>query len=297
MSHPLTISLGEILWDVLPDGKVLGGAPANVAWHAAQLGADAHIVSAVGEDSLGQEILERLKAMRLDTSTIISLPDVPTSTVDATLDPGGNATYVIHENVAWDRLPVTGPVLDLAEKAKAINFGSLSQRNENGKLTTHAILDIVTPEAIKIFDINLRPPFVDKEVLHLGFQRATVVKMNHDELPAVAEMFQWTLKPENSMVQLLEAYPNVRHLLVTKGAEGAWWQTRERLLHQAPPAGGKVVDTIGAGDSVTAAVMLGLLKGWDEERILTAALEIASFVCSSRGGTPELPEGIRKKFL
>ncbi len=296
MSRPLTISLGEILWDVLPDGKMLGGAPSNVAWHAAQLGADAHIVSAVGDDPLGKEILDRLKAMHLDTSTIVSLPDVPTSTVDAKLDAAGNATYVIHENVAWDRLPVTGPVLDLAEKAKAINFGSLAQRQENGKVTTHAILDIVTPEAIKIFDINLRPPFVDKEILHLGMQRATVVKMNHDELPAVAEMFQWTLNPDDSMIQLLEAYPNVKHLVVTKGAEGASWQTPEKLIHQAPPAVAKVADTIGAGDSVTAAVMMGLLKGWEVEKILETALEIASYVCSCRGGTPELPEGIKSKF-
>ena len=294
---PLTISLGEILWDVLPDGKVLGGAPSNVAWHAAQLGADAHVVSAVGDDDLGHEILDSLRAMRLDVGTIAVLPGIRTSTVDAVLDASGNATYTIHENVAWDHLPVTDAVLALAARADAINFGSLGQRHAAGRASTHAILDAVGPDAIKIFDINLRPPFIDRGILDAGLARATVVKMNHDELPILAGMFGWAGDPEAGMGQLLEAYPGVRHLVVTKGADGAWWRTRKELHTMRPPAVEKLQDTIGAGDSVTAACMMGLLRGWREADILKAAMDISSFVCSRRGGTPELPNKIKDQFL
>lgn len=297
MEKPLTISLGEVLWDILPDGKALGGAPTNVAWHAAQLGADAHVVSAVGDDELGREILDRLAEMRLDITDIAVIPDVRTSTVDAHLDANGNATYTIHENVAWDHLPASPSILDLASRADAINYGSLAQRHENGRAATHAILDAINPDAIKIFDINLRPPFIDREILDAGIARATVVKMNHDELPILADLFQWTCSPEDGMAQLLEAYPGVQHLVVTRGADGAMWKTRKELLHLRPQPPEKLIDTIGAGDSVTAACMMGLLRGWKEERILQAAMDVASFVCSSRGGTPELPDRIKAPFF
>lgn len=297
MKKPLTIALGEVLWDVLPDGKSLGGAPTNVAWHAAQLGADAHVISAVGDDPLGREILDNLKRMRLDVSTVSILPGVPTSTVDARLDAAGNATYTIHENVAWDHLPATADMLALAARADAVNFGSLAQRHPTGRASTHAILDAVNPDAIKVFDINLRPPFIDKEILDAGLRKATVIKMNNDELPVLAGMFGWTGEPESAMTRLLEAYPGVRHLVVTKGADGAWWRSREKLHFKAPPPVERMCDTIGAGDSVTAACMLGLLKGWREDDILAAAMNIASFVCSSRGGTPELPDRIKDQFL
>lgn len=298
MSKPLVLSLGEVLWDVLPDGRTLGGAPSNVAWQAAQMGADAHIVSAVGDDELGREAIDKLKKKGLGTSTIAVLQGIPTSTVDAVLDESGAASYTIHENVAWDHLPVSDEVLNLAAEAKGMNFGSLAQRNEVGKASTHAILDIVNPDAVRVFDVNLRPPFIDRNVLDAGMARATVVKMNHDELPLIAGMFEWTATPEAAMVQLLEAYPEVKHVVVTKGDEGAWWQARGKdLIYRKPTPVEKIADTIGAGDSVTAAVMMGLLKGWKEEDILERAMEVASFVCSQRGGMPELPEALKAKFL
>lgn len=297
MSKPLILSLGEVLWDVLPDGRTLGGAPSNVAWQAAQLGGEAHIVSAVGDDDLGREAIDKLKKMGLGTSTIAVLQGIPTSTVDAKLDSSGAATYTIHENVAWDHLPVSDEVLNLAAEAKGMNFGSLAQRNDVGKASTHAILDIVNPDAVKVFDVNLRPPFIDKNVLDSGMSRATVVKMNHDELPQIAGMFGWTATPEAAVLQLLAAYPNVRHVVVTKADEGAWWQPRDKaLIHRKPTPVEKIADTIGAGDSVTAAIMMGLLKGWKEEDILDRAMEIASFVCSQRGGMPELPAALKSKF-
>ena len=297
MGKPVTLSLGEVLWDILPDGKALGGAPSNVAWHTNQLGADAHIVSAVGDDELGREILDALRNMNLDVSTIAVLPGIPTSTVDAHLDAAGNATYTIHENVAWDHLPVTDEILAIASEAQGVNYGSLGQRHATGRATTHAILDAVSPDAVKIFDLNLRKPFIDKDILDAGMERATVVKMNHDELPAICAMFHWAETPEEGMQQLLQAYPNVRHLIVTKADQGAWWQTRDELHYMQPPKPEKMVDTIGAGDSVTAVAMMGLLKGWKEADILETAMKVASFVCSRRGGTPELPASLKGPFL
>jgi fructokinase len=294
---PLTVSLGEVLWDILPDGKALGGAPTNVAWHAAQLGADAHVVSAVGDDDLGMEILRRLREMRLNVTVVATIGDRPTSTVEARLDDRGNASYVIHENVAWDHLPVSPEILALAARADAVNFGSLAQRHPAARKSTLAILDAANPDAIRIFDINLRPPFIDRDVLDGGLRRASVVKMNEDELPVLADLFSWDGTPETAMARLLGDYPNLRHAIVTRGCNGAWWRTRERLIARRPAGCAKVVDTIGAGDSVTAASMMGLLKGWDEERILETALEIASFVCGSRGGTPELPAELKAAFL
>lgn len=297
MSKPVTLSLGEILWDVLPDGKTLGGAPANVAWHLSRLGAEAHIVSAIGNDDLGQEILQTLTDKHLDTGCIAVLDAVPTSTVTASLDASGNASYTIHENVAWDHLPLANAVLELAGKAQAVNYGSLGQRHPTGRATTHAILDAVSPDAVKVFDVNLRPPFINRDTLDLGLARATVVKMNHDELPQISALFGWTTVPEDAMPQLLEAYPNVKHVLVTKGGAGAWWQTRTALHHCLPPKPAKLADTIGAGDSVTAASIMGLLKGWEEEKILASAMAIASYVCSQRGGMPQLPDDLTKIFL
>jgi Sugar kinases, ribokinase family len=156
------MSIGEVLWDVLPDGKELGGAPTNVAWHCAQLGADAHVASAVGKDPLGDEILESLKRMRLDLSAVSVIPDKPTSTVDAVISPEGNATYVIHENVAWDAMPASPAALALAAKADGVNFGSLGQRGEAGRLATQAIVDATPAACLRIFDINLRTGFYSK---------------------------------------------------------------------------------------------------------------------------------------
>ncbi len=294
---PLTLSLGEVLWDMLPDGKALGGAPTNVAWHASQLGADAHVVSAVGDDSLGKEILVQLNDMGLKLNAVATVPGKKTGTVEASLDAGGNASYVIHENVAWDFLPVTPEILDLASRADAVNFGSLAQRTALGQEATQTILAAVKPEAWRVFDINLRAPFVYKNVLDGGMRLANVLKMNKEELPLVAGMFGWTDQPEAAISQLLAAYPNINHVIVTQGSEGAWWHDTDTLHRVGPGKCDTVMDTIGAGDSVTAGSMMGLLKGWPVETIVANALDIAAFVCGSRGGTPELPPSLTEKFL
>ncbi len=295
-AKPVTMSLGEVLWDILPDGKSLGGAPTNAAWHLAQLGADAHVVSAVGEDALGKEILDRLRAMHLNVEATITIKDKPTSTVEAKLSPEGNATYIIHEDVAWDHMPVSEEILAIARKCQAVNFGSLAQRGTKGRQSTCAILDATPVGTIRVFDINLRPPFIYKEVLADGLARATVVKMNETELPVLSKLFGWPDQPEAAIEEMLARHTNLAHAVITQGSEGAWWHDRKRLIKRKPTSNPKVQDTIGAGDSVTAVTMMGLLKGMEAERILEIALEIASFVVSSRGGMPELPANLKNLF-
>lgn len=294
---PVTLSLGEVLWDVLPDGRELGGSPTNAAWHAAQLGADAHVVSAVGADDLGREATDILQKKGLNIAEIAVIPGVPTSTVDAILSPDGNATYVIHENVAWDRMPATPSILALAAKARGLNFGSLSQRGATTRASTLAILDASPADAVRVFDINFRPPFIFRDVLSDGLKRSTVVKMNNDELPVLAKLFGWSDNEEKAIEDIFASFANLKHVVVTRGADGAWWHNRKRLYKRRPRTQPKIVDTIGAGDSVTASTMMGLLKGWDEERILEAALDVASFVCTRRGGMPELPDELKAPFL
>ncbi|MDR1534319.1 MAG: carbohydrate kinase [Planctomycetota bacterium] len=294
---PVAISLGEVLWDVLPDGKTLGGAPSNVGRHLAQLGCEAHIVSAVGDDDLGREAIAYLRDKGLNVENVAILAGAPTSTVDATLDPAGNATYVIHEDVAWDRLPVTGAILALAGRAEAINFGSLALRSPAGRRAGFAVLDATPAAAVRMFDLNLRQPFIFPEILREGLARATVVKMNDDELGMMTGMFGLAKRPERAIEDLLAAYPNLRHLVVTRGAEGAWWHDRRALLKRGPAASPRVVDTIGAGDSFTAVGMCGLLRGMEVKEVLRAALIVAAYVCSRRGGMPELPAELKRLVM
>ncbi len=296
-SRPVTLSLGEVLWDMLPDGKALGGAPTNVAWHCAQLGADAHVASAVGKDELGDEILVRLRSMNLDVSAVSIIPDKPTSTVDAMISPEGNATYVIHKDVAWDWMPVSEQARALARQAQGLNFGTLSQRGSMGCETTHTLLNETPADCLRIFDINLRPPDVHKNILQAGFEKATVVKMNDAELPVIADMFGLGEEPEAAMASLFESYANLQHIVVTRGSRGVWWHNKRKLYGKLPAMAVKAVDTIGAGDSFTASIMMGLLKGWDVEKIMDAALAVAAFVCTQRGGTPELPASLKDPFL
>lgn len=288
VERPLTISLGEILWDCLPTGKLLGGAPANVGWHAKQLGADARVVSAVGDDELGHEILRRLDEMGLGHETVEVIKDKPTSTVDAVLDAHGVPTYTIHKDVAWDVMPATAKAINLAKTAKAINFGSLYQRSGNGRKVTRAILLATPADCLRVFDINLRPPFVYPDVIKDTLELTTVVKLNHEELAYLANHFSWPDDPRSALEELRKNYPNIKHAVVTRGPDGVWWMSADGF-YSCPGKKVKVVDTIGAGDSFTAVIIMGLLAGRPVDRIMEAALTVAGFVCSQPGATPVLP--------
>lgn len=286
---PVTLSLGEVLWDMLPDGKALGGAPANVARHLAQFGFEAHLVSAVGGDGLGREAVASLSAMGVKTDRVAVVEGADTGTVDVVLTGAGNACYVIHEGVAWDHTPLTAETLALAKRARAINFGSLGFRCETSRRTGFAVLEAAPADCLRVFDFNLRPPFVYQGLVQRLVENATVVKMNEEELAATADIFYFSKTPECAIGDLLNWNPYLEHVIVTRGEKGAWWHNRRTLLERRPAGGARVADTIGAGDSFTAAVIAGLLRGMGEEETLEAALAVASFVCTRRGGMPELP--------
>jgi fructokinase len=287
--RPLILAVGEILWDLLPSGKQLGGAPANFAYHAAQLGADARTISAVGADPLGSEILGRLRELQLDTNLISIDAKRPTGSVTVALGPQGQPTYTIHENVAWDFLPWTPEQLDVVRKADCICFGSLAQRSPVSRHTVHAIIDTTPRGAIRVFDINLRQHYYDAHVIESSLNLADVLKINDEELPVLGKLLALT----NPIPQhLFKRFESLRLIALTRGGVGSVLYahdgaTDEHPGYPVPPA--YLVDTIGAGDAFTAAVAVGLLRKLPIPRINDAANRLASYVCTQRGATPIIP--------
>lgn len=290
------VSVGEVLWDILPSGRVLGGAPANVAWHALQLGSEAHVVSAVGDDEPGRDIVAALDRMGLGTASIAAVAGKPTGAVDAQIDADGNACYTIHADVAWDYIGATQDTLDLAAGADALAFGSLASRSPASASAIRRILAAASPRALRILDINLRSPHFSRETLAAVLEMATVLKVNHEELPILADLFGLPAAAEETLAELMRRYPGLTSIIVTRGAAGAWWFDAGGLVGMAPEESVDVVDTVGAGDSFTAAATLGLLKGWEKQKILGNALRVASRVCACRGATPVLPDSLKQAF-
>lgn len=269
---PRVFSLGEVLWDLLPSGPVLGGAPANFACHARALGAETTLVSRVGDDESGREILARLPhdAIQVD-------PKRPTGTVSVTLE-AGQPHYTIHENVAWDAIEPDTHV----READAVCFGSLAQRSSISRVSIQQMVAATRPDALRVFDINLRQSFYSREVIETSLALANVLKLNDAELPVIEEMF--ALRG----IETIAVRFDLRAVALTRGAAGsALWADGARVEHPGVPA--TVRDTIGAGDSFTAALTLGLLAGRPLDRILDHANRVAAYVCSQSGATPPLP--------
>lgn len=291
------VSVGEVLWDILPSGRVLGGAPSNVAWHALQLGSGAHVVSAVGDDAAGRDILAALDGMGLiGTGSIGVVAGKPTGTVDARIDARGNASYVIHADVAWDYISATPEVLELVGGADAVAFGSLASRSSVSAAAIRRILAAAAPRALRVLDINLRPPHFSRETLAAVLEMCTVLKVNHEELPVLADLFGLPGGEAAALPELMRRYSGLTGIIITRGAAGAGWFDADGLVGMAPEGSVTVVDTVGAGDSFTAAAVLGLLKGWEKRKILANALRVASHVCSCRGATPVLPDALKQDF-
>lgn len=281
------VGLGEILWDLLPAGAQLGGAPANFACHAQGLGASASIVSCVGADNYGSNARRILRDRGIDISAISTTEEAPTGTVKVTLDPAGVPTFEIIQNVAWDRLPWSEQLGDLAARTDAVCFGSLGQRSPLSRETIQKFVATTRPEAWRIFDINIRPPFCSPEVTLSSLELANALKLNDNEVPKIAEWCGLTGSPEEILIQLAERYA-LRAVALTLGADGAWlW--RDGTAHHSPGVATTIADTVGAGDSFTAAWSLGLLRGEQLETIGDRACRIAAYVCSQPGGTPPLP--------
>jgi fructokinase len=283
-TQPLIVGLGEILWDVLPSGKHLGGAPANFAFHSKALGAIGVPASAVGDDELGREILSRLDALGLSKRFVVTVPGRPTGTVDVKVDQAGTPEYVIHENVAWDFVPMTDGLRQLASQADAICFGSLAQRNAASRETIHAFLDQAAGECLKVFDINLRQSYYSRQIIERSLRSCSVLKLNDQELPVLAGMFGIEVTGEDSAKALFREF-DLRLLALTRGSHGSRLYTREGMFdHPGYPV--HVVDTVGAGDAFTAALVMGLLRGDEPGEINDSANRLAARTCSHRGAVP-----------
>ncbi|MCX6366607.1 MAG: carbohydrate kinase [Armatimonadetes bacterium] len=291
MSRPVIVGIGEVLWDLLPDGKFLGGAPGNFAFHASQLGAEGIVASAVGRDALGDEIIERLDSLGLSTE-YVQRNDAPTGTVTATLDAEGKATYIIHENTAWDQIHIGEDDAwgALALRADAVCFGSLAQRTSESRssIQRFAFLASVRPRCLRIFDINLRQSYYSQEVVDTSLLLADAFKLNDEELPVVAELLELAGNEAELVAALWEKYPSLRVVALTRGASGSTLFTRFRRSDHPgyPLAEGVTPDTVGAGDSFTAALAVGLLHFDDLDTLHDKASRLAAFVCSQPGGTP-----------
>ncbi|MEI8372515.1 MAG: carbohydrate kinase [Planctomycetota bacterium] len=281
---PVILGVGEILWDLLPNGRMLGGAPVNFAYHAAALGAHAHAVSAVGDDPLGREILDRLDTLGLSRQGVAVDHQHPTGTVSVELDAYGKPTYQIHEGVAWDFIPAVPATLRPAQHADAICFGSLAQRSEVSRATIRSLLGAAPEHCLRVFDINLRQHYYHTEILAAGLEAADVLKLNNEELPVVADLLALPGDEDAVLRGLLDRY-DLRLIALTKGAGGSELASRHgRSVHSGVPT--KVVDTVGAGDAFTAAVIMGLLEDLDLDTINERANRLASYVCSQPGAMP-----------
>lgn len=285
------VGIGEILWDVFPEGKVLGGAPANFAYHATQLGLEGYAISAIGKDDLGEEVLEVLKGKPLQY--MLEETNYPTGTVKVTLNGNGIPEYEICENVAWDNIPLTAGMKELAKQADAVCFGSLAQRHQVSRSTIQAFVGLVDTNALKIFDINLRQSFFNKAIIVDSLQMANVLKINEEELVRVAELLDITDVGERLVCQRLMDNYDLKIVVLTRGENGSFVFSKDGSSFLDTPKV-KVADTVGAGDSFTGAFVAGLLNGDDIAKAHKRAVEVSAYVCTQKGAMPLLPSALLK---
>lgn len=288
----IIVGLGEALWDCLPDGKKLGGAPANFAYHVGQFGFDTIAVSAVGNDRLGDETIASLEAKGL--KYMMPRVSYPTGTVQVTLDDNGIPTYDIRENVAWDNIPFSPELEELAHNCRAVCWGSLAQRNVVSRDTINKFLDTAPKDCLKIFDINLRQNFYTKEVISESIKRCNALKINDEELVVIGRLFGYPgLDMENKCWLILGKY-NLDMLVLTCGVNGSYVFTPGSVSFQETPLV-DVVDTVGAGDSFTGTFCASILSGMSVKDAHALAVKVSAFVCTQSGAMPVLPEELKNK--
>lgn len=290
--NDMIVGMGEALWDVLPEGKKIGGAPANFAYHVSQFGLNSCVVSAVGEDKLGDEILDNFDGKKLNR--IIETVQYPTGTVQVEIDQSGVPQYEIKENVAWDNIPYTARLESLAEKTKAVCFGSLAQRSVVSRNTINRFLDAIPAEnePLIVFDVNLRQGFYNKEILCNSMKRCNVLKINDEELVTVSRMFGYPGIDLQDKCWILLGKYNLKMLILTCGINGSYVFTPGKVSFQPTPHV-EVADTVGAGDSFTAAFIASIVKGKSIAEAHKTAVDVSAFVCTQNGAMPILPQ----KFL
>lgn len=288
MQNPIkkytVIGMGEVLWDLLPDGKILGGAPVNFAYHAMQLGAVGVAVSSVGDDELGREIMDSVNSKGVENC--IAVNTHPTGTVGVILK-DGKPDYTIYENVAWDFIELTPEAIQIIQQADAICFGTLAQRSAVSHKAILKALKLVPENCLKVYDINLRQKYYSKELISESLSIANVFKINDDEIEIFKQLFELEGSETEVCRKIIEKYSLV-YLALTKGENGSYLFHNDEVSFLPTP---KVVvqDTIGAGDSFTSALVMGILNKQPLNEIHAKAVEISAFVCTQKGATPLLP--------
>jgi fructokinase len=280
------VGIGELLWDMLPAGKQLGGAPANFIYHAGILGAEAYTVSTVGNDASGREILDLLDNLKVSKKFIGVDNEHITGTVSVSLDKNGVPSYIIHKNVAWDFIPFNDDLITLARKADAICFGSLAQRSQVSANSIISFLKALKKDCLKIYDINLRQNFYTTELITASLKLSDILKLNDEELRIISNLLSINGSEKELLKQILKTY-NLRLIALTKGAEGSILISEKEYSEIKAPAI-KIVDTVGAGDSFTAALTMGLLKGHSIGIVHNHANSLAGYVCSKAGAMPRI---------
>ena len=291
MKQPQIISLGEVLWDLFPDHESFGGAPANFACHAAILGGDVAMVSAVGDDRYGREALEILRGFGIDVSLLQVISDTRTGTVGVVLDEGGRPTFTIHEESAWDRISWNEELNSRVTKVDAVYFGTLGQRSDVSRNTIRRCVEAARTAGVpRVLDINLRRPFFDSTMIRESIQLASILKLSDDELSEVCIALEIdSHNHPNAILRELIDTQNLDVVIMTRGAQGAVLVTPNEVIEQ-PGIPTVVIDTVGAGDSFTAAFLLGLLRGESHPQNLFTACTVAAAVCSHSGAVPNNPD-------
>ena len=291
----LVVGMGEALWDMLPEGRKLGGAPANFAYHVSQFGLDSRVVSAVGDDELGDEILTNFAEKQLEC--LIEKVPYPTGTVQVTLDEKGIPCYEIKEGVAWDNIPFTPALEALAKQTRAVCFGSLAQRNTVSCETINRFIDEMPKgdDVLKIFDINLRQHFYSKELIEASLKKCNVLKINDEELEVVAEMFGFANIDFQDKCWILLAKYNLKMLILTCGVNGSYVFTPGEVSFLETPQV-QVADTVGAGDSFTGSFVAAILKGNSVKEAHRLAVDVSAYVCTQNGAMPQLSDELKGRI-
>jgi fructokinase len=288
------VGLGEILWDVFPDGRKLGGAPANFAFYARGLGEDGIIASRVGKDKDGEEILSRLHPAGLDTRYIDVDSAHPTGSVTVFSDEQGLPRFTIHEERAWDFLEMNPRLESLAAAADAVCYGSLGQRSPVSRKAILGFLECTRRDCLRIFDLNLRPPHFSPESIGHLLNKSRVLKLNDEEIQIVGPLLAVTGGDDEIAAAFLAAYP-LDFVVLTRGEGGGRIYSGDETI-DSPAVRVEVADTVGAGDAFAAVVAVGLLRNRPLRHICAVANQIAGFVCGQRGAWAELPESLVKSL-
>lgn len=286
----LVVGLGEVLWDMLPEGRKIGGAPVNFAYHAGQFGIDTMAVSAIGNDKLGEDTIAEMNGKHLN-HIFPSVP-YPTGSVQVKLDEKGVPAYDIKENVAWDNIPFTNEIESVARSCRAVCFGSLAQRNAVSRNTIRKFIESTPDGCIRIFDINLRQNFYTSNVIHDSLELCNILKINDEEIMLVSRMFNYdSSNIENVCRTIMEDF-SLEMVILTCGTKGSYIFTKDDVSFMPTPKV-NVADTVGAGDSFTGSFCAAILRGLPIAEAHKKAVEVSAYVCTQNGAMPEIPESMK----